>query len=268
MTRKIRFDSEYQLHRLTQKHLKELFDLECIASEIQLNRLRLDNLAFDEKTGSFVIIEYKNEVDLNVFTQAQDYLDLLLENKEFFLNRLDDDIEVDFENTRIMIIGPEFGENQISDAKDIFELWKITLFDDGKVCYKNLKTDEIKSIYIDPDELKLTEESLLEDKSDEMRKLYFNLKDKVLAEYGDVDFKTLVNQFSFRVTDKLICVAVFQKSSFSIFFYGKNLENAEKTVDISDKSTGGNADYNLKYKSDDDLDYFMDLFSQTYNQKR
>ena len=101
-----------------------------------------------------------------------------------------------------------------------------------------------------------------------MRKLYFNLKDKVLAEYGDVDFKTLVNQFSFRVNDKLICVAVFQKSSFSIFFYGKNLENAERTVDVSDKSTGGNADYKFKYESDDDLDCFMDLFSQTYNQKR
>ena len=255
-------------HIFTQKHLEELFDLECIASEIQLNRLRLDNLAFDEKTSSFVIIEYKNELDLNVLTQAQDYLDLLLENKEFFLNRLGDDIEVEFENTRIMIIGPEFSKNQINDAKDNVELWKITLSDDGVVSYENLKTSEIKVIDIDLDELKLTEESLLEYKSDEMRKLYFKLKDKVLAEYGDVDFKTLVNQFSFRVNDKLICVAVFQKSSFSIFFYGKNLENAERTVDVSDKSTGGNADYKFKYESDDDLDYFMDLFSQTYKQKR
>ena len=170
MKRKNRFDNEYQLHIFTQKHLEELFDLECIASEIQLNRLRLDNLAFDEKTSSFVIIEYKNELDLNVLTQAQDYLDLLLENKEFFLNRLGDDIEVEFENTRIMIIGPEFSKNQINDAKDNVELWKITLSDDGVVSYENLKTSEIKVIDIDLDELKLTEESLLEYKSDENEK--------------------------------------------------------------------------------------------------
>lgn len=49
MHEKIDFASEYELHRLTQKYLKELFDLEFVASEFQLNDLRLDNLAFDKK---------------------------------------------------------------------------------------------------------------------------------------------------------------------------------------------------------------------------
>ena len=49
MTQKIPFESEYILHQLTQKHLKELFGLKLAASEKQLNKQRVDNLAFDKK---------------------------------------------------------------------------------------------------------------------------------------------------------------------------------------------------------------------------
>lgn len=97
MNIKITFENEYTLHHITQKHLKELFDLELIASEIQLNNLRLDNLAFDVKTNSFAIIEYKNELNLNVFSQVQDYFDLILTNKEFFMNKLKDINNINFE---------------------------------------------------------------------------------------------------------------------------------------------------------------------------
>jgi len=79
MSNEIPFESEYVLHKLTQKNLKELFGLEFVASEIQLNDLRLDNLAFDPETNSFVIIEYKNELNLNVINQAQEYYDLIHE---------------------------------------------------------------------------------------------------------------------------------------------------------------------------------------------
>ena len=73
MAKKNPFESEYQLHSLTQKHLKELFDLELVSSEIQIDNLRFDNLAFDEKTNTFVIIEYKNELNLNVLNQVTEY---------------------------------------------------------------------------------------------------------------------------------------------------------------------------------------------------
>ena len=51
---------EIDFLRIPTKHLRKLFNLKCIASEIQINKLRLDNLAFDENKNSFVIIEYKN----------------------------------------------------------------------------------------------------------------------------------------------------------------------------------------------------------------
>lgn len=268
MSKKIPFESEFILHRLTQKRLKELFDLKCVASEIQLDNLRLDNLAFDEKTNSFVIIEYKNEFNANVLNQAQDYYDLILRKPEDFASRLDNKTNINPKKTRVMIIGPEFSETQISEAKDNFELWKVTLFEDCKVIYENLKTNKIKTIKVDFDELKITENQLLEDKSEEMKELYFNLTKRALSEFDDLDIRHLVDAFSLKVNGKLLCVIVFLKSSFNIYLFGDDFKNGKELIDISDKSTGGNANYKLKYKSDDDLDYFMEILKQVYNQKK
>lgn len=267
MKKEIPFESEFILHTLTQDFLDELFGLEFVASEIQLNDLRLDNLAFDNDANSFVIIEYKNEFNANVLNQAQEYYDLLQENPEYFLNRLDNKEDVDFDNVKVMIIGPKFSDEQIKEAKDNFELWRITLFNDGEVSYENLKTNEIKSININLEDLKHSEDQLLEDKTEYMKELYFNLKENILNEFSDIELNYQIEQFSFRVNGKLVCVVKFLKSGFTIFFYANNLENIDNTTDISDKNTGGNANYNLKYKSDEDYEYFLDLFKQSYNQK-
>ena len=267
MKTEIPFKSEFILHTLTQDFLDELFSLEFVASEIQLNDLRLDTLAFDNDANSFVIIEYKNEFNANVLNQAQEYYDLLQENPEYFLNRLDNKKDVDFDNVKVMIIGPKFSDEQIKEAKDNFELWKITLFSDGEVSYENLKTNEIKSININLEDLKHSEEQLLQDKTEYMKELYFNLKDNILNEFSDVELNFQVDQFSFRANGKLVCVVKFLKSGFTIFFYANNLENADKATDITDKPHTGNANYNLKYESDDDYEYFLDLFKQSYIQK-
>ena len=166
-----------------------------------------------------------------------------------------------------MIIGPEFRDAQIEDASDNVSFWQVTLFDDGKVEYLNLKNNNMKTLEISLDELKITEEKLLEDKSEYMKDLYFNLKNNLLKEFKDLKIRYLVDQFSFRANDKLICVVVFLKSSFNIYIYSDNLNNAKNTVDISSKSTGGNAKYKFKYKSNKDYDCFLDLFKQTYEQK-
>ena len=265
MSNKIPFESEFALHTLTQKYLKELFDLELVASEKQLNKLRLDNLALNKTNCSLVIIEYKNKFDSNVLNQVQEYHDLILKNKDEYLKLV---IECDeFDNIQIMIISHQFSDEQIKNASDNVNLWQVSLFDDGKVEYQNLKNNKIVTLEIDLDELKITEKKLLEDKSEEMKDLYFNLKNNLLNDFKDLKIKYMVNQFSLRTNDKLLCVVVFLKLSFNIYIYADNFNNAENIIDISSKSTGGNAKYNFKYNSNEDYDCFLDLFEQTYAQK-
>ena len=87
MGEKIDFDYEIMLQSLTNARLKILFDLEYIAYEFQFNgltvdclasgkktkSLKVDGLAFDKKTNSFVILEYKNRLNMNVLNQGEDY---------------------------------------------------------------------------------------------------------------------------------------------------------------------------------------------------
>ena len=257
MTNEIPFEREHDLHILTQIHLKELFDLEFVASEMQHHDFRPDNLAFDLKTNSFVIIEYKNEFNKNVLNQTQNYYDLLMSNQEFFSERLEDKENVDFDNTRVMIIGPKFSQEQIDSAKSNFEIWKVSLFDDGTVTYENMKTNEIKTLNIDLDDLKWTEEYLLE-KHPQAKDLYLNLKDRVLREFDDITVKALAIQMAFKTNDRLLCVINFNESSLNIQLYGDDL-------DLTQYKDGT---YSFKYESDDDSELFLKYFTQVYNQKR
>ena len=130
MTEENKFQSEYILHKLTEKYLKdkdlkEKFGLDFVASERQLSEdclekldasecfdekiklkdenfkkfdcpklvsskkqmgNRLDTIAFDNKTNTLVIIEYKNRYNKDVIDQARRYLCLVKKCPNTLLN--------------------------------------------------------------------------------------------------------------------------------------------------------------------------------------
>ena len=270
MAKKIPFENELILHRLTQKHLKKLFNLKCIASEIQINKLRLDNLAFDENKNSFVIIEYKNRFNAKVLNQTQEYYDLVLKKQESFIERLENPKNINFENRRVMIISPKFSDKQISEAKPNFELWQVSLYDDCHVEYKNLRTNETEKLTnLTKDDLKLTEDDLLKNKTAKICELYNTLKNRVQTEFSDIKCKILVDEISFKINNKIICNIKFLKKSFNVYFFAEEINDEKNNLrDISDISTGGKAKYELKINSKNELNYFIDLFKQVYSQKR
>lgn len=74
--------NERELQRLTENNLEELFGLKFIATEFQVDNLRIDTLAFNKETNSFVIIEYKNVKNYSVIDQGYSYLSLLLNKRQ------------------------------------------------------------------------------------------------------------------------------------------------------------------------------------------
>lgn len=165
-----------------------------------------------------------------------------------------------------MIIGPEFSKSQIEDENK-FELWKATLFDDGTVTYENIHTNEIKSIKVNLDEYKLSEETLLKDKSDDIVRLYEEFKNSLLEEFDDLDFKFLVDAVSISSHNNYICI-VNVKNSIKIHYYTDKLDDSEnKTRDISDITTGGPlSNYELTLNHEN-IEYAIDLIKQVYAQK-
>ena len=77
---------EKDIQKMTEDNLEEVFGLKFIETEFAVDNLRIDTLAFDNESNSFVIIEYKKIKSDSVADQGLAYLSLMLKNKEAFIN--------------------------------------------------------------------------------------------------------------------------------------------------------------------------------------
>jgi RecB family endonuclease NucS len=68
-----------------EENLNVLLGLDFICTEFPLDGLRIDNLAFDQESKAFVIIEYKKGHSYSVIDQGYSYISLLLNNKADFV---------------------------------------------------------------------------------------------------------------------------------------------------------------------------------------
>ena len=79
------FPLERDIQRLTESNLQEIFELDFVKSEFELQGLRIDTLALDRESKGFVIIEYKRDRNFSFKDQGMAYLNLMLNNKADFI---------------------------------------------------------------------------------------------------------------------------------------------------------------------------------------
>ena len=110
------FSLEQKLQRVIEGNLDTVFRLKLVKSEFVVHGSRIDTLAFDDETKSFVIIEYKREKSAGVADQGAFYLALMLDNRaEFvleYLNRFPDSKlrkqDVDWSQSRVILVSDSF----------------------------------------------------------------------------------------------------------------------------------------------------------------
>lgn len=268
MCEKDKFEMEYYLQQITNNHLKYLFELEFITSEFQLpglennnfdcdekigslnddsennektKSLRIDGLAFNNKTKSFVIIEYKNKFDRDVIDQGKCYYKNLQEKKSCYVKKYNEicdrdckEEDFDFSKTKVMIIGPTFSKKQIDRNKNPdypFELHKVSLCKINerlsRVSYKKInlgpkKDDAPKELYVSSEDLKITRCSLLENKSTEVKELYKDFEDRLFEHFKKdfiLDIRYIVDAVSIKAHGEYICRIIVNKNSIKIHYY-------------------------------------------------
>ena len=146
---KIDFKLEREIQKITEENLELIFGLDFVKSEFQLNNLRMDTLAFDEETRSFVIIEFKRSSNFSVIDQGFAYLALLLNNKADFILEYNEskDIslgrnDVDWSQSREIFVPHQFTryQRQAIDFKDLpIELWEVTKYINENILFNQLK---------------------------------------------------------------------------------------------------------------------------------
>lgn len=285
--RKLDFKLERDLQNLTEENLDEIFGLELVKSEFQLNNLRIDTLAFDNESNSFVIIEYKRGANFSVIDQGYAYLALLLNNKaEFILEyneRMDKNLrknDVDWSQSKVVFVAPQFTtyQRKAIEFKDMaFELWESTKYDNDTILYNQIKSPEtsdsittvskqnkvIKDVV--KEVKKYNEEDHLKKASTEVLELYEEIKEH-LSEFDSLEIDPKKLYVAFKSSTNVIDINITQKHLRIWINMRKGTLDDPKgfAKDVSTTGHWGNGDYEVLLKPGDDLNYLMFLVGQSY----
>jgi len=148
------FKFEKDIQTLVEKNLKSLLHLDFIRSEFALNGFRIDTLAFDTETKSFVIVEYKRDKNFSVIDQGYAYLSLMLNNKADFILEFNESqqttlkrSDVDWTQSKVIFISPQFTnyQREAINFKDLpIELWEIKRFENDTISFDQIQKTSAK----------------------------------------------------------------------------------------------------------------------------
>ena len=283
----IPFKLEKDIQSLIEENLNTLFGLEFVKSEFQLNGLRIDTLAFDQQSGSFVIIEYKKTKNYSVIDQGYSYLSLLLNNKADFileyLERTNKSLkkdDVDWSQSRVIFISPQYTtyQKQSIEFKDLpFELWEIKRYSNDTIILNQHKSTSKESVVsitstdnraeqVSKEIVVYTEDMHLEMGTDVTRELYMEIKERVL-ELGDLELVPVKQYIGFKLQKRVITDLEIQKKQLRVRI---NLKKGQLDdplnlfEDVSKKGHWGVGDYEARINEHSDMDYLMSLIKQSY----
>lgn len=280
------FKLEKEIQRISEENLKIIFGLNFVKSEFSLNNFRIDTLTFEEKTKSFVIIEYKRDKNFSVIDQGYAYLSLMLNNKADFILEYNENCQdnlkkadVDWSQSRVIFVSPSFTpyQREAINFKDLpIELWEIKRYSNNSIIYNRIKTsgaqESIKTISKQDEtiekvskEIKVyTEQEHLNKADDETRELYEKLKNAILS-LDNIEIKPTKLYLAF-ISDSNIADIQIQQHSLKLWI---NLSKGELddpmnlARDVSNVGHWGNGHYELKVGNDENLEYVLSLVKQS-----
>lgn len=295
------FKLEKDIQSLIEKNLKDVFNLEFIATEFEVKlgaeKFRIDTLGYNRETKSFVIIEYKKVKDYSVVDQGYTYLSALINNKSDFVLKynsktrtIQDLKDFDWSQSRVIFISPSFSSYQKNSVnfRDVpFELWQIQKYEDGHISLEQHIANSDQSIdgfkqdnkAIDrlKGEIVVTSESDLTLKTTESALDAWNALKSHYLENADIELNIRKNYISLKKKNTAICYVRFQKLNLKIEILRgyETIKNGKKNVlKISDPEkkctevinpyANGDKEVLCKFivSSDKDVDYAKFLINQ------
>jgi predicted transport protein len=286
--REVPFKLEKEIQEIVEANLGVLFGLQFVKSEFTMSQVRIDTLAYDKETKSFVIIEYKKDRAFSVFDQGMSYLSLMLNYRADVVLEYNERCggslkrtDVDWTQSRVIFVSPFFTNYQLDavNFRDLpIEIWEIHRFENNILEIEqhkpysttaSIKTVSKKSAEVEAvsKEVKTyTEEDHLSVADLEVSELYARLKELILAISADVHLKPMKFYLAFRSKTNIADVVVQKRSlKLSLNIPIGKLDDPKKIArDVSHVGHWGNGDYEIQIKDDNDLEYIISLIRQSY----
>ncbi len=288
--KEIWFKLERDMQKLTEDNMEDIFWLEFIKTEFQLNNLRIDSLAYDNESNSFVIIEYKRWNSYSVIDQWMSYLALMLNNKADFVQELwkkrdkfVDTKSIDWSQSRIIIIADSFNRYQKESInfKDLaIDLWELKQFNDWTIVYNPIKasntTESIKTVtkfetsefknvnkkiktYDEAFHLKWTNEDIIE--------IYNDLKEFILSLNTNIEIVYKKVYIAFKLNKRNLVDLHIWKWWITLWINSKiwELNDINNVMeDVSEKWHYWNWDYWVKINNNNKIFEIKELIKQAY----
>lgn len=280
---------ESQLQRICESNLELLFNLKYVRSEFSISSFRIDTVAFDTSTNSFVIIEYKKVKSISVVDQGYTYLSILLNNKADFIleyNECCDNTlkkkDIDWTQSRVLFISPSFTvyQKESINFRDLpIELWEVKSFDSNIIYFNQITpgkaSESIKAISSKEKEYQKVNKEIkvytvsdhMQNVSEDINDLYSTFSESILGLGNNIEFKATGLYIRFLVNKRNFTDITILKNSLKIWISLKlgNLDDAKRLArDVSSIGHWGNGDYEIKVTNDDDLEYILSLIKQSY----
>jgi len=282
------FKLEKDIQKLFEANLEAIAGLKLVKSEFGVKAQRIDTLAYDASSRSFVIIEYKRERNFSVIDQGVSYLNLMLEYKADFIVEYNESqqenlkrSDVDWSQSKVIFVSPSFTDfqKQASNFKDLpIELWEIKRYEGDTVVVNPVKKSKaaptIKTIQSAGNselekvakEVKVyTEEGHLESKSEDIHELYEAFKQAIFNLDSNIDIKPKKMEIGFTKEGKIFTDICVLKSSLKIWINLKRgfLDDPKELArDVSSVGHWGNGDYEIIVSDTKNIEYIMSLVKQ------
>lgn len=281
------FKLEKDIQSFVEKHIPDILgeEYEFVCTEFSVGNFRIDTLAFNKETKSFILIEDKKVENKSLVDQGLTYLKLLKDRRADFILKYNDikktnyNInDIDISQSKVIFFSPYYNKYQIysSDYQNIpFDLYKITKYEDDIVDIEKIeKTSKEKfnnEIFKeltkeDKNEIKVyTEEDHLARASEALKETYEALKDKIL-ELGDIDIDVKKVYIAFKGRRNIVDIEVMQKKLIVFINVKKGTLNDPMNIlsDISNIGHHGNGDYSFDIYKQDDIDMIIPFIKKSY----
>jgi predicted transport protein len=199
--KEVSFNLEKDIQSLSEANLETVFGLQFVTTELELNGLRIDTVAFNKEINSFVIIEYKRDRSFSIIDQGYAYLALMLNNKAEFILEFNEKTggklnreSVDWSQSKILFFANSFTthQQQAINFRDLpIELWEVKKYSNNTILYNQLKSpdsnESIKTISKNSTIQKMSKEVKIfsvddhfQGAKENIRPLYEVLKDSIL----------------------------------------------------------------------------------------
>lgn len=281
------FLKEKEIHNLIETNLEELFGLQLIDGEFEIEGYYLDSLAFDINVNSFVIIEYKRDKNNSIVDQGLHYMQLLLTHKADFVlaynHKFNKNLQVkdfDWGQIRVMFIARSFTAYQqgATNFQDFpIELWEATRYQKDLFNLNQIKSskkaESITKLVKNSTTAQITKEIktyTLEDnliKGNEQTKELFSKLQREIFEIDDrVQEKPVSWYVGYRIRYQNFCSVSIFKDKLKIYVRALKIDDPKNLFKkVPNKWEWGKTPlWYWDIKNEKDIDYAIPIIRQGY----